>query len=141
MIRGKEVQDMEVSGYRKYDGDRETAPRTVRSTLYNPICGDQLNWRSKLDILADSSPNMLILTSIQNVDVPQVNTKFGQFPKGSVISYHQPLERNCIINIYDGVVFPDLPYKNVMENEYMYALSESQMAQFEGLQLQHAEIK
>jgi hypothetical protein len=37
--------------------------------------------------------------------------------------------------------FPDLPYNNVMENEYMYALSESQMVQFEGLQLQHAVIK
>ena len=37
--------------------------------------------------------------------------------------------------------FPDLPYKNVMENEYMYALSESPMVQFEGLQLQHAKIK
>jgi hypothetical protein len=84
---------------------------------------------------------MLILPSIQNVDVPQVNTKFGQFPKGSVISYHQPLESNCIINIYDEVVSSDLPYQNVMENEYMYALSESQMVQFEGLQLQHAEIK
>ena len=108
-IRGKEVQDMEVSRHRKYDGDRETAPRTVRSTLYNPIRGDHLDWRSKFDILVDSSPNMLILTSIQNVDVPRINTKFGQFPKGSVISYHQPLERNCIINIYDGVIFPDLP--------------------------------
>jgi hypothetical protein len=68
---------------------------------------------------------MLILPSIQNFDVSQVNTKVGQFPKGSVISYHQPLESNCIINIDDGVVFPDLPFKNVMENEYMYALSES----------------
>jgi hypothetical protein len=28
-----------------------------------------------------------------------------------------------------------------MKNEYMYTLSESQMVQFEGLQLQHAEIK
>lgn len=78
-----------------------------QSTLYNPIHADQLDRRSKLDILADSSPNMLILPSIQNFDVPLVNTKFGQFPKGSVISYHQPLESNCIINIYDGVVFPD----------------------------------
>ena len=32
-IRGKEVHDMEVSEYRKSDGERETAPRTVRSTL------------------------------------------------------------------------------------------------------------
>ena len=114
-IRGKELQDMKVSEYRKPDGERETAPRTVRSTLYNPMRGDYLDWRSKFDILADSS-NMLILPYIQNVDVPQVNTKFGQFPKGSVISCHQPLESNCIINNYDGVVFPDLPYQNVMEN-------------------------
>ena len=81
---------MEVSGNRKSDGDSETAPRTVRSTLYNPIRGDQLDWRSKLDILADSSPNMRMLPCIQHFDVPQVNTKFVQFPKGSVISYHQP---------------------------------------------------
>ena len=100
---------MEVSEYRKSDGERETAPRTVRSTLYNPLRGYQLECLSKLDILADSSPNMLMLPCILNFEVPQVNNKFVQFPKGSVISYHQPLESNCIINMYDGVVFPDLP--------------------------------
>jgi hypothetical protein len=78
---------------------------------------------------------MLILPSNQNCDVPLVNTKLGQFPKYLVISNHHT------INIYEGVVFPDLPQKNVMENEYMYTLSESQMVKFEGLQLQHAEIK
>jgi hypothetical protein len=41
-IRGKEGKEMGVSGYRKYDGDSETAPRTVRSTLYNPISGVSL---------------------------------------------------------------------------------------------------
>ena len=34
-IRGKEVQDMEVSENRKSDGERETAPRTVKSAFYN----------------------------------------------------------------------------------------------------------
>ena len=140
-IRGKEVQDLEVSGYRKSDLDRESAPRTVKSTLYNPIRGESVDWKSKHDILSESADDLLILPALQNFDAPLVNTKFGQFPKGSVLTYHQPLESNCIINIYDGVVFPDLPFTNLMQNEFMFTLSESQIVKFEGLKLQNSEIK
>jgi hypothetical protein len=84
---------------------------------------------------------MLILPALKNYDVPIINTKFGKYPKGSVLSYHQPLESNCIINIYDGIAFPDLPLVNVIQNEYSFVLTESQLVKFEGLNLQLTEIK
>jgi hypothetical protein len=68
------------------------------------------------------------------------STIFGKYPKGSVLSYHQPLESNCIINIYDGIAFPDLPLVNVIQNEYSFVLTESQLVKFEGLNLQLTEI-
>jgi hypothetical protein len=43
-IKSKEVQDLEVAGYRKVDLDRESAPRTVKSTLYNPVRRGQVDW-------------------------------------------------------------------------------------------------
>ena len=91
----------------------------LRSTLYNPVRGEQIDWSSKYSILSESSPDMLILPALQNNDVPVINTKFGKYPKGSVISYHQPLESNCIINLYDGISFPEVPVRNVTENQYL----------------------
>ncbi|KAJ8305226.1 hypothetical protein KUTeg_017218 [Tegillarca granosa] len=43
-IRAKAMQDLSVSGYHSSDITRETTPRTVKSTLYNPVCGDTLDW-------------------------------------------------------------------------------------------------
>ena len=109
---GKAVQDMEVSGYQKSDIDRETTPNTVKSTLYNPIPGNPVDWKSNHQQLSDTSSDMLVLPALQNYNVPLVNTKFGKFCKGSVLRYQQPLECDCIINLYDGVGFPDIPVEN-----------------------------
>jgi hypothetical protein len=57
------------------------------------------------------------------------------------LSYHQPLESNCIINIYDGIAFPDLPLVNVIQNEYSFVLIESELVKFGGHRLQLTEIK
>ena len=57
------------------------------------------------------------------------------------MSYQQPLESNCIINIYDGIAFPDLSLENVIQNEYSFVLIESQLVKFEGHILQLTEIK
>jgi hypothetical protein len=126
-IKSKEVQDLEVAGYRKVDLDRESAPRTVKSTLYNPVRRGQVDWCGHHSNLSEACPNMLILPALKNYDVPIINTKFGKYPKGSVLSYHQPLESNCIINIYDGIAFPDLPLENVMQKEYSFVITESQL--------------
>ena len=122
-IRGKEVQDLEVSGYRRSDINKESNPKTIKSTLYNPIKGTPVDWNNKSQILATAASDMLILPAMQNYDVPSVNTKFGPFKQGSVLSYQQQLETDCIINIYDGIGYPDLPVDNLMRNNYMCVLS------------------
>jgi hypothetical protein len=126
-IKSKEAQDLEVAGYRKFDLDRESAPRTDKSTLYNPVRGGQVDWCGHYSNLSEACPDMLILPALKNYDVPIVTKKFGKYPKGSVLSYHQALESNCIINIYDGIAFPDLPLENVMQNGYSFVLTESQI--------------
>lgn len=35
-------------------------------------------------------------------------------PAGSVLSYQQRLDDNIVLNIYDGVSFPDLPVNSCM---------------------------
>ena len=68
-IRGKSVQDLEVSSY-KYNTERETVPRTVKSTLYNPVRGENVDWKSKHSELMEVCPSMLMLPSLQNYDMP-----------------------------------------------------------------------
>ena len=73
--KSKEVQDLEVAGYRKVDLDREAAPRTDKSTLYNPVRRGQVDWCGHHSNLSEAYPDMLILPALKNYDVPLVNTK------------------------------------------------------------------
>ncbi|KAJ8299129.1 hypothetical protein KUTeg_023189 [Tegillarca granosa] len=139
-IRGKVVQEIEVSSYHNSDNEREIAPKAIKSTLYNPVRGEQVDWKSKYEKLSETSSDMLILPALQNYDVPMVNTKFGKHCKGSTLSYQQPIESDCIINIYDGIAFPELPLENFMNNNYQTVLSLSQTVNFEGLTLSLQEI-
>ncbi|KAJ8307894.1 hypothetical protein KUTeg_014541 [Tegillarca granosa] len=139
-IRGKVVQEIEVSSYHNSDNEREIAPKAIKSTLYNPVRGEEVDWKSKYEKSSETSSDMLILPALQNYDVPMVNTKFGKHCKGSTLSYHQPIESDCIINIYDGIAFPELPLENFMNNNYQTVLSLSQTVNFEGLTLSLQEI-
>ncbi|KAJ8305232.1 hypothetical protein KUTeg_017224 [Tegillarca granosa] len=76
---------------------------------------------------------MLALPSLNNYNIPLVDTRFERFRKGSVLSYQQPIESDCIINIYDAIQYPNLPLENVMTNNYTMALSSVQIVTFEGL--------
>ncbi|KAJ8320593.1 hypothetical protein KUTeg_002180, partial [Tegillarca granosa] len=139
-IRGKVVPEIEVLSYHNSDNEREIAPKAIKSTVYNPVRGEQVDWKSKYEKLSETSSDMLILPALQNYDVPMVNTKFGKHCKGSTLSYQQPIESDCIINIYDGIDFPELPLKNFMNNNYQTVLSISQTVNVEGLTLSLQEI-
>ena len=126
-IPGKAVQDLIVSGHSKTKVlSLEDTPRTIRSTLYNPIRGQPLNWSDKYSKLSDVSPDLLVLPAIQEKVISYVPSKFGPVPLGSILGYQQRLEENCILNIFDGIGFQELPAANVMQNNYSVALTSEQ---------------
>lgn len=132
-ISGKAVQDLTVSGYSKTTMP-ETTPKAVKSTLYNPLRGDPIDWHAKHDFLAKTAPEFLVLSAIK--DKPTMTmSKFGPVPYGSLLSYQQKLDDDFIMNIYDGIGFPDLPIKNVMENNLYIVLNEEQSVKLEGIKL------
>ncbi|XP_060603836.1 uncharacterized protein LOC132756720 [Ruditapes philippinarum] len=138
-IQGKAVQDLEVRGYSgKAAASSSTSsniPRNIQSTLYNPIRGQNINWNEHVEIFSAAVPNMLMLPAMQAKDFEMVDTKFGKSPKGSVLSYQQKLDSGYIINVYDGVEFPQLPASNFMRNSYNVVLDEKKSTSLENLKL------
>ena len=135
-IKGKAIQDLEVSGYSKVTDDIEGPQRTLTSTLYNPIRGKPINWTEHEENIKSLDPHMLILPAIDQAEsVTMVDTKFGKFPKGSVISYQQKLEDGFVVNVHDGVPFPDLPAADVMLNTVSCPLNKTQTTGLENLKL------
>lgn len=86
-------------------------------------------------------PDMLVLPALQNFGDKTVNTKFGSSPFGSVLSYQHKMDDECVLNIYDGVAYPDVPVRNVMQNNVSIVLSAQQNVSKYGLLLTMSEIK
>ena len=143
-IPGKVVQDLIVSGHSKIKKPSlEDAPRTIKSTLYNPIRGQPINWNEKCSKLIDVSPELLVIpaTCIQETNIRYVSSKFGPVPRDSVLSYQQRLEDNCILNVFDGIGFQELPAANVMLNNYNAVMTSEQSIKLEGLRVTLNEIQ
>jgi hypothetical protein len=137
-ITGKAVQDLEVRGYsskKQAPADPSYIPRNVGSTLYNPIRGEKITWKDHVESFNAVDANMLILPALKTDDVQLTDSKFGKVPKGSVLSYQQKLETGFVMNVYDGVEFPDLPSSNVMLNLHETVLDELNSTNFINLQL------
>ena len=140
-LRGIAVQDVEVRGYSRSTPVSDGVPRSVKSTLYNPVRGQGVDWKQNLDQLIAADKHLLILPALGLSYVPAVSSKFGLVPKGSVISYQQKLENGCMINLYGGPPFPDLPVNNYMHTALNIVLDNRQIVAMEGLKLTSAEIK
>ena len=141
-IHGKAVQDLEVIGYSHGNReDRCEVPQVLRSTLYNPIRGNPIDWKANVNKLQKAMPNMLALAAMQTSTTQNVTTKFGQAASGSVLSYQQKLSDDYVLNICDGVAYPELPMSNVMKNNFCMALSANQSVCLEGLSLSMPEIR
>lgn len=138
---GKAVQDIEVRGYSRATPMPEKIPRSVRSTLYNPVRGEGVDWKQNLDQLSSANNNLLIFPALRLSNVPSVSSKFGLVPKGSILSYQQKLESGCMINLYGQPPFPDLPLQNFMQSFLSLALSSTQTVAMENLKLSGPEIK
>ena len=140
-LGGLEVQDIEVRGYSRNNPMPEGIPRAVKSTLYNPIRSEGVNWRHNFEFFSSADQRMLILPAIGLSDVPLVSSKFGLVPKGSILSYQQKMESGCLINLYGEALYPDLPRNNVMRNDLSIVLNNKQSVTMQGLLLSMEEIK
>ena len=138
-ITGKAVQDLEVSGYSK-EGPCEAMPRNIKSTLYNPARGQPIDWCVHARKLSAVTPDLLVLPALCETAC-SVPCSFGPVPKGCILSYQQKPSEDCILNIYDGIGFPELPASNVMRNTYSTVLSSQQSVKLEGLKLTLHEVK
>ena len=67
------------------------------------------------DSLAAVAPESMVLSALlTNASTSKVPTQFGQFPKVSVVAVQQRMDRDCIMNVYDGFEYPPLPVSNKM---------------------------
>ena len=100
-IHGKTVQDLIVSGHSKIKTQNiEDVP-----TLYNTVRGQPINWNEMYPKLIEASPDLLVIPAIQESNIRYVPSKFGPVPHGSILSYQQRLEDNCITVSLMGLGF------------------------------------
>ena len=137
-IGGKQVQDVEVYSYNK-DKNATNAPNPISSTLYNPIRSPLPNPMSMYHPMSAVQPKCMALDIMKNDATQLVETKFGMFPKGSILGYQQKLSGDYIVNLLDNTGFPSLPMQNVMTNNFQGPLTESQSASLSALHVTPAE--
>ena len=69
-IPGKAVQELIVSGHSKAKRPSlEDPPRTIKSTLYNPVRGQPIDWHEKCSKLTDVSPDLLVVAAIEEKNI------------------------------------------------------------------------
>ena len=139
-IKGTEIQNVSVVGYNSMSSVHGAEERRhVSSTLFNPLRGEFPQMVDLKNRLTDINIKALILPVLEQT-TEAVNTKYGVFPKGSILAVQQPLHSTYHITIFDGVDFPQLPYNNTIVNNYNYALDQNKYVNFEGLSLSLEEI-
>jgi len=132
-IEQKEIQDILVkkpqigADYSKF----------IKSNLYSPA---KMYGTLTKEYFNDINPKPLIATVIPSVDklasIPFVPCKYGNVPKGCVLSYQQKLSQEYIINDFTCTAFPELPLdtsENRFNNNVSICLSQKKQAALEAL--------
>ncbi len=137
-LHGTKADQTVVQGYDRDDPHRAT--RGIKSTLYNPLPADH---EYDVHSFVEGFQNMGLLsnTVFENTVVELVQTDFGKFPKGSVLSYQQTTPNEYVLNLVDFNTFPDLPLRNVMVNDVCSVLNEEQLKVFESLKITDMQCK
>ena len=131
-LHGDKADNIVVQGYDRENPQRAT--KGIKSTLYNPISGEEsLNICSLVDQMKDM--DILFSTVAMENYTDLVQTQFGKFQKGCVLSYQQKMSSDYILNLMENNTFPDLPSKNVMVCNVNIVLSEKQMQQLISLKV------
>lgn len=123
--------DVVLVGYDPQSPYRQ--PKGLRSTLYNPLRTNPLPITDLKASVQEVDSSCLLLSVLTiNKDTPMESTKFGQYPKGSPISYQQKMSSHYILNILDAE-FPALPVENVMSNQLSLVLDEMKTTKLNSL--------
>ena len=112
---------------------------SIQSTLYNPIRNNFPN-KEFLEQFCSTFAHgnegyntqfqYLLPSNIESIEF--IESKFGQVPRGSIISYHFPPENlNKFIQIPDAPSFPNFPFKEV-KGTYLTALNRDEADIFYG---------
>jgi len=133
-IECKEIQDVLVkkpqmaADYTKY----------IKTTLYSPSKSYELLTNAHFGGV-DPEPLMKSIaptvSDLENTDY--VLSKFGNVPKGSVLSYQQKLSNDYVINDF-FLVYPDLPLENSgqrFDNYIQLCLDKDKQAAFDSLKV------
>ena len=119
---------------------RRKVSEGIRSTLYNPVTAplDQLNFIQAMTQtlqLEQHKPLFMHLTGNKE-PLTFVDSKFGQVPKGSILSYQTAPEKTnhdgCIINVNDAPTVPKLEHLD-LPLHFHGPLSEEDQNYFDGL--------
>ena len=116
--------------------------RFVKSTLYSPsmyygiLCKNDFSGLDPLPLVADISP-----TAEQRQNLTFAQTKFGNAPKGSPLSYQQKLSQEYIINDFLACDFPKIPLEDAGErimNNVQVCLNSAKNAALDSLSVTRA---
>ncbi|XP_031564919.1 uncharacterized protein LOC116300235 [Actinia tenebrosa] len=136
-IEPAEVQCLVVHGYHSKTDD-DSPPKSVKSTLYLPVNREEFpSTQALLESLEEEIPECQIIPGLKESCLPHqaLATRYGNFPKGSPVSYQQKLSSTYIYNIVSPYDVPDLPVRNVMKNNYNAVLTEEKLIKFEDVKL------
>ncbi|XP_068700401.1 uncharacterized protein [Montipora foliosa] len=132
-IEQKEIQDVLV----KKPQMGAQYSKFIKSTLYSPATMYG-TWTK--NHFSHYTPQPLIATLVpskeQMKNVPFVPCRYGNVPKGCVLSYQQRMSTDYVINDFTCTAFPELPLDNSderFENNYSICLDNKQQAAFEAL--------
>ena len=104
--------------------------------MYNPLSSSPPKPEDFYQGAASALPDCIGLCFFKPNDAPLVPTKFGLFPKGSFLSYQQKFSGHVVMNLYDDAVFPDLPCRDVMRNNFdMQSLGDSERQKLKSLSM------
>ncbi|CAG2213131.1 unnamed protein product [Mytilus edulis] len=137
-LHGEKADNIVVQGYDREDPQRAT--KGIKSTLYNPIPGNEaINLNDLLVQVKDM--DIVFDTVVTEHRTELVQTEFGKFPKGSILSYQQKMASDYLLNLMDNNSFPELPLKNVMINNFETVLMKNQLKKFDSLKVTLLESK
>lgn len=134
-IQQKEIQELLVkkpkigADYNKF----------IESTLYSP--SSQYDTLTK-EHFSGIEPKPLMVSLVPRKDqanhLPLVPCRFGNVPKGSVLSYQQKLSQEYVINDFTCTTFPILPLDdagNRFKNNVVISLDSKKQATLDSLQI------
>ena len=133
-IPSKKVEDIKAKSHAGKEIE-EKDRRCCSSTLYNAVSGPMPDLTCLANQFKQLDPSIGIIPALETPAPSQVLSRFGQVAKGSVLGMQQQLESSYVINIFDNVEFPPLPYQNCMVIEYSFVLNQCETIEFESIHI------